>query len=165
MSNAGSRVIVDIASPVWDATGGVDLQAIVTRAVDAALSGADERQAVEVGVRLTDDAEIRALNREWRDRDSATNVLAFPLDEDRPDADGVTALGDVVVAYETLVAEADEDGKTLPDHLSHLIVHGTLHLLGFDHEATDEAEAMEALERRVLATLDVADPYADSEAA
>lgn len=161
----GHLVIVDVASPAWDGAGTLDLEGIATQAVIAALAGAAVELPAEVGVRLTDDAEIRSLNREWRDRDAATNVLSFPLDDDHAAGDGAVMLGDVVLAYETVAAEAARDGKSLSDHLTHLVVHGLLHLVGFDHEDADEAEAMETLERRILADLDVPDPYADSEAA
>lgn len=166
-------VIVDVVSPKWGAAG-LDLDAIVDTAARAALVGADAVFAggVELGVRLTDDAEIRALNRDWRDRDAATNVLSFALEEspesaisDNGPEIGATMLGDVVLAYETCAAEAADQDKSLTDHLSHLVVHGTLHLLGFDHEADDDAEIMEALERDVLARIGVPDPYLGSEAA
>jgi len=113
-------------------------------------------------VRLTDDADIRTLNRTWRDRDAATNVLAFAMSE-APVSAGI--LGDVVVAFGTCAREARDQEKSLADHLSHLVVHGTLHLLGFDHQEDDAAEAMEGLERAVLAGLGVADPYAGEAAA
>ncbi|MBS28280.1 MAG: rRNA maturation RNase YbeY [Alphaproteobacteria bacterium] len=158
-------VIVDVASLAWDGAGSLDLESLAVQAVVAALAGAAVERRAEVGVRLTDDAEIRSLNRQWRDRDAATNVLSFPLDDDNAGGDGAVMLGDVVVAYETVVAEASRDGKSLSDHLTHLVVHGVLHLVGFDHEQANKAEEMEALERRILAGLDVPDPYADSEAA
>ncbi|MDA0784688.1 MAG: rRNA maturation RNase YbeY [Proteobacteria bacterium] len=166
-------VIVDVVSPNWGAAER-DLEAIVVTAVRAAMDGAHTVFAggVELGVRLTDDAEIRSLNRDWRDRDVATNVLSFALDDSPGDSTpakgpliGATMLGDVVVAYETCAAEAVDQGKSLTHHLSHLVVHGTLHLLGFDHEADDDAETMEALEREVLARIGVPDPYLGSEAA
>ena len=166
-------VIVDVVSPDWRKVD-LDPDEIVPTAVRAALAGADApiADSVELGVRLTDDAEIRTLNRDWRDRDAATNVLSFALGEPPVDsnvengpADAAVMLGDIVVAYETCAGEAQEQGKSLADHLSHLVVHGTLHLLGFDHEADDEAEIMEALERAILAGIGVPDPYLDSEAA
>ncbi len=171
MTDTGSGeivVIVDVVNPDWGATN-LDPDQIVPTAVRAALTGVDAPIAadVELGVRLTDDAEIRSLNREWRDRDAATNVLSFALDdtgvENGPE-NGVVMLGDIVVAYETCASEAQDQHKPLADHLSHLVVHGTLHLLGFDHEADEDAEVMEALERDVLARIGVPDPYRDSEA-
>ena len=94
--------------------------------------------------------------------DKATNVLSFPAFSPLPLAEK-PLLGDLAVALETVQREAAQDGKTVPDHLSHLIVHGFLHLLGHDHETSAEAEAMEALERRILAALGIADPYAETE--
>ncbi|HMR29683.1 MAG TPA: rRNA maturation RNase YbeY [Geminicoccaceae bacterium] len=116
----------------------------------------------EVSVLLTDDARIRELNRIWRDRDRATNVLSFPaLDEDLPPAPPgePVLLGDVVLAFETVEQEARDEGRPLSDHVAHLLVHGTLHLLGHDHEDPAEAEAMERREAGILAGLGVPDPY------
>ena len=105
---------------------------------------------------LTDDAEIRGLNRIWRGKDAPTNVLSFPAG----DGPGETGpLGDIVIAYETALREADDEAIALADHVSHLVVHGVLHLLGFDHMQEDEAERMEDLERQALASLGIADPY------
>jgi probable rRNA maturation factor len=112
----------------------------------------------EIAIVLTDDAEMRTLNRSWRGKDVATNVLSFPAG-DAPGEPG--PLGDVVIAYETAVKEAAGEKLTLADHVSHLVVHGVLHLLGFDHMQDDEAERMEDLERRGLASLGIADPYRD----
>lgn len=162
-------VIVDVVSADWRATD-LDLDDIVTTAARAAVAGADVSitAGVELGVRLTDDTEIKTLNREWRDRDAATNVLAFALN-DLPaipaGETGATMLGDVVVAYETSACEAEDQNKSLTQHLSHLVVHGTLHLLGFDHEGEAEAETMEALERVVLLRIGIPDPYLGNEAA
>jgi probable rRNA maturation factor len=166
-------VIVDVVSADWHAAN-LSPDELVPAAVRAALAGAEVSFAagVELGVRLTDDAEIRTLNRDWRGLDAATNVLSFALDEALGDSimenspeNGAAMLGDIVVAYETCAAEAEDQSKSLAHHLSHLVVHGALHLLGFDHETDDEAETMEALERAVLARLGVPDPYLDSEAA
>jgi probable rRNA maturation factor len=118
----------------------------------------------EVSVVLSDDATVQALNRDYRGHDRPTNVLSFANLEDvhaprRPEGEPVL-LGDVVLARETLLAEARDQGKVPADHLAHLCVHGVLHLLGYDHLADDEAAAMEDLERRVLAALEIGDPYA-----
>jgi len=117
---------------------------------------------VEISVRLADDAELRRLNCAFRGKDAATNVLSFEGDDaSAARGPGVPLLlGDIVVALETTSAEAAATGRTVDAHLTHLVVHGVLHLLGFDHEDEDEAVAMEALETRVLAGLGLADPHA-----
>lgn len=125
-----------------------DVEALVRRAL-----GAVTRENVEISVLLTDDAHIRVLNRDYRVKDKATNVLSFPQDEPE-------MLGDIILAYETVMREAAEQGKTFEAHLTHLLVHGCLHLLGYDHEEDDEAEEMEALEVEILAGLGVNNPYA-----
>lgn len=128
--------------------------AILTRAAgDAAL--ASQGREGEVSVLLTDDAAVRDLNDEFRGKDQPTNVLSFPATEN-PEG----FLGDVALAYGVCAREAAEQGKALADHLQHLVVHGVLHLLGYDHEDDAEAEGMEALERTILAGLGIADPYA-----
>ncbi|HXP32096.1 MAG TPA: rRNA maturation RNase YbeY [Stellaceae bacterium] len=129
-----------------------------------AVSGVALAPAAELAIVLADDAAVRALNRQWRGRDEATNVLAFASEEaaSRPLPQ---LLGDVVVSFETARQEAAAQGKSLADHLRHLVVHGVLHLLGFDHLADAEAERMEALERGVLGGLGIADPYAQREGA
>ena len=133
-----------------------DAAAVAERAATAAL-GAIEGDIV---VLLTDDAAVRDLNARFRDRDQSTNVLSFPAAES-----AAPHLGDLVLAFGVCGAEAAAQGKTLADHLTHLVVHGVLHLLGRDHEAEAEAEAMEAEERTLLASLGVADPYrADAQA-
>jgi probable rRNA maturation factor len=111
-----------------------------------------------VSLVLAGDAAVRALNRRWRGRDSATNVLSFASGE-AGGAGRTVLLGDVVLAFETVAREAAEQGKPLADHFAHLVAHGVLHLLGYDHVKAAEARRMEALERRVLAGLGVGDPY------
>lgn len=150
---------VEVEDAAWIAAL-PDAAAVAERAASAALG------AVEGGVvvLLTDDATVRDLNARFRDRDRATNVLSFPAAEMTIPGQA-PPLGDLVLAYGVCAAEAEAQGKTLGDHLSHLTVHGVLHLLGRDHEAEAEAEAMEAEERSILATLGVADPYrADAQA-
>jgi probable rRNA maturation factor len=113
-------------------------------------------------VHLVNDAGIRELNKQWRGKDAATNVLSFPvMPADR--LAGARLLGDVFVALETLAREAAAEGKPLADHFRHLVAHGFLHLLGFDHESPAEAEAMERIEVQALARLGVGDPYAGAE--
>lgn len=163
--SAPAAIDVEIADIRWHRPELDPLEDLVTRAVEAALDGADRRGPVEIGVRLTDDAEIQTLNRDWRGQDRPTNVLSFALDEDAPSGAPVTPLGDVVVAFETCLREAEAEAKPLANHLCHLVVHGTLHLLSYDHDVAEDAELMESLERRVLAGLGIPDPYADSEAA
>jgi probable rRNA maturation factor len=111
----------------------------------------------ELAVVLSDDSAVQALNRRWRGIDKPTNVLSFPAG-----AAAAGLLGDIVIAYETTAREATRENKPFTDHLAHLVVHGFLHLLGYDHESDTEAAAMERLERRILAQLHVPDPYADA---
>jgi probable rRNA maturation factor len=114
---------------------------------------------VEVSLCLTDDAALRALNSRWRGIDKPTNVLSFPSSSAGGLGDATT-LGDIALAYETLAREAESLGVPLADHYRHLLAHGFLHLIGYDHETDAEAERMEALETRILARLGAADPYA-----
>ena len=114
----------------------------------------------EVTILLTDDAEMRELNRAWRGKDAPTNVLSFPASDQLAEPG---PLGDVVLAYETICDEAHKARISLADHVSHLVIHGLLHLLGRDHMDDDEAEQMEALERTALATLGITDPYAEQQ--
>lgn len=140
------------------------LRALVSEAVHAGLAFSTCRPlaGAELSVLLTDDARIRRVNREWRGFDKATNVLSFPaVPPDRIAASPV--LGDIVLAFETVAREAGDEGKALPDHLRHLVIHGLLHLLGEDHETEAEARRMEALEIAALASLGIADPYANAD--
>lgn len=135
--------------------------------VEAALSlAAPHSRLVEVSVLLTDDAAVARLNREYREREGPTNVLSFPAsDLSGPDASMAAEvpvlLGDVVIAFETTAAEAEAASRALTDHLRHLVVHGVLHLLGYDHTDDAPAERMEALEVAILARIGVEDPYND----
>ncbi len=131
-----------------------DAEALVREAAEAALAG--ERRG-GVTVLLTDDETVRELNGRFRGRDAPTNVLSFPAP-----ANPEHFLGDVALAYGVCAREADEQGKRLAHHLKHLVAHGVLHLVGYDHETDAEAEAMEALEREILSGLGVPDPYAPS---
>nr|WP_181701737.1 rRNA maturation RNase YbeY [Chthonobacter albigriseus] len=135
---------------------------MISGAVALAASRADAEimPGSEVSVLLTDDASVRVLNREHRGIDKPTNVLSFPQDD--PDADAYgPLLGDIVVAHETVVREAIDGGLPFSHHLTHMIVHGFLHLVGYDHMQDDEAEEMERLETDILAALDIPDPYAE----
>lgn len=136
----------------------------LAEAVAAAVAARPEPivpEAAEWSVVLTDDARIRELNRDWRGFDKPTNVLSFPAAEADADDPG-PLLGDVVVAFETCAREAAEETTSFDDHFVHLLVHGLLHLFGFDHEDDAEAEEMEGLETEILAGLGIADPYRES---
>ena len=130
-------------------------------AVRAALkaSKAKASGASELSIVLTDDAEQQNLNRDWRGIDKATNVLSFPQIEPFGPVTGI--LVDIILARETLEREAVEQGVSFEDHFTHLVVHGFLHILGYDHIEEDEALVMEGLETQILASLGVADPYAE----
>jgi probable rRNA maturation factor len=136
-----------------------DPQAVTRLSVEAALSVVAERQSgdVEVSVALADDATVQALNRDWRGKDYPTNVLSFPAPSMR--TPGPRVLGDIALAYETVARESRDENKLFADHAVHLLVHGTLHLLGYDHESDSDAAVMEALEVEALARVGVADPY------
>lgn len=151
-----------VQSEQWSALTGAER--LAERAVAAAVSRADVPvlEGAELSIALSDDAAVRQLNARWRGLDKPTNVLSFPAAEPDELADA-PHIGDIVLAFETVEREARDDGKTLADHTAHLIVHGVLHLLGFDHETDADAEAMEALEIAALADLGIADPYADLE--
>ena len=131
------------------------------RAVGAALAelGLNGQGPSELSVLFTDDAQIRVLNRDWRGKDKATNVLSFPAFEVAPGDPLPPMLGDIALAFGTVSSEAALEEKPFDHHLTHLIVHGLLHLLGYDHEEDGEAAEMEALERRILARLAIPDPY------
>ena len=138
------------------------LRALVDRAVPAALAEAevDVVDGVELSLVFTDDDAIQSLNAEWRQKDKPTNVLSFPAFPMAPGDPLPPMLGDIVLAYETVAREAELEQKPLENHITHLIIHGLLHLLGYDHETDEEAEEMEALERQALARLAIPDPYA-----
>jgi probable rRNA maturation factor len=135
---------------------------VAERAVREAFarSGAELAGVAELSIVLTNDAEQQVLNRDWRGIDKPTNVLSFPQIES--DGPVVGILGDVILARETLEREAAELGISFTDHFTHLVVHGFLHILGFDHEDDEEALEMEGLETEILAALGIADPYGDS---
>ena len=118
------------------------------------------KTAPELSLVFTDDASIREINAEWRGKDKPTNVLSFPAFPLAPGKMPGPMLGDIVIARETVEREAVDLDKTFEDHLTHLLVHGFLHLFGYDHMQADEAEKMEALETRILAKLGLSDPYA-----
>lgn len=160
------------AAPWPDA---LDWEKRAAEAVAAALaltpfaSLAQAAPLVEIAVRLTDDAEVQTLNRDFRGKDKPTNVLSFPQVQDdlleglANSDDGEILLGDIVLARETCAREAEEKAISIADHATHLIVHGTLHLVGYDHGDDASAGAMEALEVKALASLGIANPYADQD--
>ncbi|MET3901314.1 putative rRNA maturation factor [Devosia sp. UYZn731] len=122
-------------------------------------SKAKVKGAAELSILLTNDEEQHELNKQWRGKDSSTNVLSFPQIE--PFGPVVGILGDITLARETLEREAADQGVTFEAHFTHLVVHGFLHILGYDHLNDEEATEMESLETRILATLGIDDPYAD----
>lgn len=150
-----------------------DWEILAQRAVTAAIvhspyaSFATDEACYEVAVKLTDDEEVHGLNRAYRDKDRPTNVLSFPmvqadlLEGTANTDDGEVLLGDIVLAEGVCAREAAEKGISIADHAAHLIVHGTFHLLGYDHMEDAEAEAMEALETQSLISLGISDPYGD----
>jgi probable rRNA maturation factor len=131
--------------------------------VVAAIRRISDDIAIEVSVRIVDEEEGRQLNSQYRGQDKATNVLSFPADDGGIPvlpADVPRLLGDIVICGQVVEREAAEQGKAVADHWGHMLVHGSLHLLGYDHEVSEEAEAMETLERQILAAQGVGDPYA-----
>ena len=153
-----------------------DWTALAEAAARAAIGGTPHGELlttpalIEISVRLADDAEVHALNRQYRDKDRPTNVLSFPMVQpdlidtvSRNSDDGELLLGDIVLAYGVCRAEAETRGVALAAHASHLIVHGTLHLLGYDHDGDEAGDAMEAIESAALAALGIPDPYLISE--
>lgn len=140
------------------------LAAGAARAALASVIGLGVARPLVLDVTLTDDAEQRRLNRTYRGKDAPTNVLSFPIADPAapPPAGAPILLGDVVLAFETVAREAAEQQKPLPDHLRHLVVHGVLHLLGFDHGSDADAAAMEAREVEILKGLGVPAPYPDT---
>lgn len=160
-----AEILVSVECPAW-AEALPDAEERCRHVAAAALGAAGDLpdSVVELSVVLADDDMVRGLNRDWRGKDQPTNVLSFAAldDEDAPQPEGAPLLlGDVVLAYQTCAVEAVEQGKSLADHMAHLVVHGVLHLLGWDHEESDEeAEEMEAMEISILAALGIPDPYA-----
>lgn len=158
-----AQIEIQATAPQWRGLRGA--AAIAHRAALAALAAAPaRRRRGEICVMLADSRTLRRLNRAWRGKDKPTNVLSFPTGDDggrhrRRGAGAPVLLGDVAIAYQVLAAEAAAQGKSRAHHLTHLVVHGVLHLLGHDHEIDAEAERMEALEVRILRRLGVDDPY------
>ena len=148
----------------WDALGTEAAAAAVAQTPFGYLVA--NEAMIEIAVRLTDDAEVHQLNAQYRQKDKPTNVLSFPMIE--PDLiesltqnsdDGEVLLGDIILAHSVCAREAEEKGISVAQHATHLIVHGVLHLLGYDHQGDSEAEAMESMERAALESLGIPDPY------
>lgn len=137
---------------------GLPSAASFRRWAEAALRGAKHRKPAELAIRIVDADEGRAFNRDYRGKDYATNVLSFPAE--LPPGVASPLIGDLAICAPVVLREAAEQGKLPRDHCAHLTIHGVLHLLGYDHIEDGEAEAMEALETRILAGLGIADPYA-----
>ena len=144
------NIDVAITDEVWSSTG-LDLDAICGAAISSVETSLIRNDASELSIAFVDDAAIQVLNQTYRDKDKPTNVLSFPMDG--------PMLGDIVLARETIAAEAALQSKTLSDHLSHLIIHGLLHLLGYDHETDEQAAEMESLEINALKRLGIDNPY------
>lgn len=152
MTNFGIPVDVLVKDEGWNELI-ENLESFCARVIEAAKNTADNPTPGEVSIALVDDAEIRALNKTYRGKDKATNVLSFP------DSGPAPILGDIVIARETVAQEARTGKISISDHLSHMLVHGFLHLQGYDHENENEAEIMEALETQTLQALNIDNPY------
>jgi probable rRNA maturation factor len=162
------EIDVTIAEPEWNASF-LDVEAIAKRAMTITLQLVElphiiEDRELEVSVVLANDDLLHVLNREYRDMDKPTNVLSFAtIDSDDPVPDeGPYPLGDIILSYQTIDREANEQGKFFKDHFTHMIVHGTLHLVGYDHQTEDEATHMETLEIRILEKMNIQNPYMDN---
>ena len=152
-------VDIEIEDEAWLAAE-PETEALVWRAAQAVLDAHEDIAGNGIVILLADDDSVQALNRDFRHKDHATNVLSFPSPQN-PEANPEGQIGDIALAFGVCRREAAEQGKPLAHHLQHLVAHGVLHLLGYDHHDDAEAEAMEAFEREILASLDIPDPYAD----
>lgn len=150
---AAPAVDIQIASPLWDAQ---PLAEQTAREAVAAAAVALATESGEVSIVLTDDEAIRTLNRDWRKIDKATNVLSFPAPAHLGDE---KMFGDIVLAYETIAQECHDEDRVFLHHLAHLTVHGFLHLIGYDHQTDSDADAMEAIESKIMIALKLPDPY------
>lgn len=155
--------VIDVNLEAGSWPGEKDLVRLADAAIRATLSTGELQVAdnSEVSLLFTDDDAIRKLNGQWRDKDKPTNVLSFPGSDPVDDVYG-PLLGDIVFGFETIEREARDMGVDFSDHLSHLTVHGLLHLFDYDHQTDEEAELMEGLEKTILASLGIDDPYAGS---
>ncbi|MEC5289561.1 rRNA maturation RNase YbeY [Aurantimonas sp. C2-6-R+9] len=157
----GLTVALSIEATEWEAAGLGDVSAMAhgVFAATAGRIGLPEDLQSEIAVTLADDETVRAANAEWRGKDRPTNILSFPMANLAPGDRPGPLCGDLLLAFQTVQREARAEGKRLADHFRHLLVHGFLHLMGFDHIDEAEAEAMETLEIAILADLGIADPY------
>ena len=164
--------MLETALSIEDPWPAGEWEALAHRAATAAMERTPHGEmlnypvTVEISIRLTTDAEVQTLNSQYRHKDKPTNVLSFPMVQadlldtiDQNSDDGEVLLGDIVLAHGVCAAEAEERGISIEQHATHLIVHGTLHLLGYDHMEDHEAEAMESIETDALASLGLEDPY------
>jgi probable rRNA maturation factor len=152
-------VDIEIEDAAWTQAE-PEVEALVWRAAQAVLDAHEDIEGQGIVILLADDDSVQALNRDFRQKDYATNVLSFPSAQD-PVGNPEGQIGDIALAFGVCQREAAEQGKPLAHHLQHLVAHGVLHLLGYDHQDDAEAEAMEAFEREILAGLDIPDPYAE----
>ncbi len=163
----GISVALSIEDGAWEDCGLGDAEAIAAMALDCVRAVAahvelpDDLQT-EIGLTLADDATVKSANAEWRGKDRPTNILSFPMAELTPGTVPGPLAGDLLVAFETVAREARAEEKPFADHFRHLLVHGTLHLLGLDHQDDAEADRMEALEIGVLAEFGIPDPYCEA---
>lgn len=154
----GIAIDVNVEAGEW--AGEDALLALARQSVDATTARLGLREAQsELSIVFTDDASMQRLNAEWRGKDKPTNVLSFPAFALEPGDPPGPMLGDIVIAYQTVAREAALEDKAFDDHLRHLVVHGFLHLLGYDHENDMDADEMETAERAILADMGVSDPY------
>ena len=154
------QVDVQVAANVSNVPTDLDIRNWLEQVI--AQVGNDTARSIEISVKIVDEAEGRALNRQFRQKDCATNVLSFPLlDADLPElpAELPLAMGDIVICASVVAREASEQGKNSSDHWAHMLVHGALHLFGYDHETESQAQEMEMLEARILAVGGVENPY------
>jgi probable rRNA maturation factor len=174
MSGASARdldISISLEAGDWEVVV-ADVEQRIETAARAAFDAAERPSVLdgapaEMSLVLADDALVRTLNRDYRDKDKPTNVLSFALLDDLDDTDDDLArdegmpilIGDVILAFETVQREAREQGKSVGDHLTHLVIHGVLHLLGYDHQSDPDADRMERLETSILARMGIADPY------
>lgn len=145
---------IDVQSPLWNSQPAA--KQTVRAAITAAATLSTDRG--EVSIVLTDDKAIRLLNKEWRGIDEPTNVLSFPAAKSKTSG-AARMLGDIVIAYETLARECDDEDRVFLHHLAHLTVHGFLHLIGYDHQTDRQADEMEGLESKIMSAMNMPDPY------